>query len=185
MSCHALNDPTQTAPAVPPPKVLLVDDDPAILRSVARYLTQRGYDVRCASDLERASLLLTRLRFAVVVSDLHLGGDFAAEGFELCRHVRESYPATRVVLFTASAAPGVEREGSRLGLNAILYKPCPLSRLAEVIEDLVSDRRYSGREQTGFTGPERRRRHKVRVRRGSIGTASRKTDDTARIMGLR
>jgi CheY-like chemotaxis protein len=147
MSCHALRDTNRAQAAVPPPRVLLVDDERAIVESVGRYLTHRGYDVRCAGNLERASLLLTRLRFAVVVSDLHLGGDFASEGLELCRHVRESYPSTRVVLFTASSAPGVEREASRLGLNAILYKPCPLSRLAGVVDGLVW-----GRSQNGGSG---------------------------------
>jgi len=119
------------------PRVLLVDDNVAWLKAEAAYLSRRGYDVCCAQTLERAAVLLAKLRFSAVVTDLHLTGSLDADGMELCQHVRAHHPEARIVLLTGAAEAGVEEEASRLGLNAVLFKPCPLQRLGNVLDELT------------------------------------------------
>jgi DNA-binding response OmpR family regulator len=152
----SLTDPGQHCPSVEPaaqpvergdrpgtvrgsrqPRVLLVDDHVAWLKAEAAYLSHRGYDVCCAQTLEQAAVLLAKLRFSAVVTDLHLTGGMDADGLELCQHVRTHHPEARIVLLTGAAEAGVEAEASRLGLNAVIFKPCPLQRLGNVLDELT------------------------------------------------
>ena len=119
-----------------PPRVLVVDDDRVVLKGVGAFLTMAGYEVHCAGALEQARLLLSHIPFSVLVTDLHLRGGLSSEGLELCRQVRADHPGTRLVLLTGAAAADVEPQASSLRLDAILYKPCPMSCLAGVLGGL-------------------------------------------------
>src|SRR5579859_1244330 len=63
-------------------QVLVVDDEPAILRALGHSISRLGYQAVCASDPAKAVTLLSLRRFDAVVTDLRLpmpsGGVFAA-----------------------------------------------------------------------------------------------------------
>ena len=69
-----------------PPHVLLVDDDPALLRSLKRHLEQHEVVVEVASDGESAVQKLTGNEFDVVVSDISMP---RMSGLQLLRAVRD------------------------------------------------------------------------------------------------
>jgi UDP-3-O-[3-hydroxymyristoyl] N-acetylglucosamine deacetylase len=121
----------------PRPRVLFIDDEETILFAVQDYFVPQGYEVDVATDTEKAHALLADRTYAVVVIDLYLGRGDEKKGLELVSRVRERYPATAVVLFTACGGPDVAFEARRRGA-VFLEKPLPLPAFGMVIEQLVS-----------------------------------------------
>ncbi|WP_218126501.1 response regulator transcription factor [Glycomyces sambucus] len=108
------------------PRVLVVDDDPALAEVVARYLRRDGFDVDYAPDgptgLERALTTLPDL----VVLDLMMPG---MDGFEVCRRLRQS-TAVPVVMLTARGEETDRIAGLDLGADDYVTKPFSPGELA-------------------------------------------------------
>src|SRR5687768_2990776 len=83
------------------PKVLLVDDEPAILRALSRELEGIA-EVTTAGSVADALMLVADHPFDVVVADLRLPDRW---GDELLAHVAARFPTTKRVLFTADHDP--------------------------------------------------------------------------------
>jgi DNA-binding response OmpR family regulator len=79
-------------------RLLVVEDDPAILRGLADNLSFESYDVVTASDGETAYRLIHDRTPDLVVLDLMLPN---MSGYELCRKLRAEEIATPIVMLTA------------------------------------------------------------------------------------
>ncbi len=83
-------------------KILLINDEPNILRTLRRNLISRGYEVSIAFDGEETELMISRTEF-----DLHiLNLDFSmldVDGLAICRQVREASLAPIIVLSTVGS----------------------------------------------------------------------------------
>ncbi len=114
-----------------PPHVLLVDDDPALLRSLKRHLEQHEVVVEVASDGESAVQKLTGNEFDVVVSDISMP---RMSGLQLLRAVREKHRELPVVLMTG--APGMESaiEALEYGAFKYLLKPVDTKELVDLVK---------------------------------------------------
>ncbi len=87
------------------PCALLVDDDRAVLASLAAYAEIAGYEGVCAADgLQALGMLRGGLRPAVIVTDVEMPN---LDGLALVRNVRESdvLGSTRVIFFSGSPRP--------------------------------------------------------------------------------
>jgi DNA-binding NtrC family response regulator len=87
-------------PTERPMSVLLVDDEPALLRALARWLRCSSLDVSCASSADEALGVLARRSIDVLVSDIDMPGK---SGFELLSIVRREHPSTVRMLLTGGA----------------------------------------------------------------------------------
>lgn len=114
------------------PRILVVEDEEAILFALTRYLATRGYEADGASDLEAARRMLSYQRYGVVIADLRLGIE-GTEGLEVLACARLHNPAVRMILLTAYGSPEIESEAIRRGAYTILRKPIPLPDIAQVI----------------------------------------------------
>jgi CheY-like chemotaxis protein len=104
------------------PSILVIDDDPSMLKMVAAVLRGGGYEVRIASTAEQALMMLQTLQPAAILVDLQLPG---LHGIEFTRHVREN-PATRntvILAMTAFAGAGVVKASGEAGCDGFLRKP--------------------------------------------------------------
>jgi DNA-binding NtrC family response regulator len=128
------------------PRLLIVDDEPAILFAMGDYLSRSGYAVDRARSREEAEVLLAAALYDLVIADLRLGASEPRGGLEVLRQVRARQPRARTILLTAYGSPEVEAELARLGAGRLLSKPQPLARIAEEVEELLEPRRpESGR----------------------------------------
>jgi DNA-binding response OmpR family regulator len=118
------------------PRILVVDDEEAILLAMKDYLEDRGYRVDCAGAVAEAEALLDRERYAVVIADLRLSAAEQAGGLHLLRYVRQASPDTRTVLLTAYGSPEAEAEARRIGVDAFLAKSEGLGEVAAVLNGL-------------------------------------------------
>jgi len=119
------------------PRLLVVDDEEAILLALHDYFTLRGFDVSCARDPVEAGLHLERGAFDGVIADLRLAGSGGLEGLEVIEHARARWPRTRTIILTAYGSPDVEDEALRRGVDAFLHKPMRLPEIAQVVASLI------------------------------------------------
>lgn len=75
-------------------RVLVVDDEPAVLEISALVLKQRGYEVRTAEDGFQALVELRRSTPDVIISDLRMS---KMSGFELLSVIRRRFPHIPVI----------------------------------------------------------------------------------------
>jgi DNA-binding response OmpR family regulator len=118
-------------------RVLVVDDEPDICFALSEYLSVRGYSVDWAGTLSEARDLLARIEYAIVITDLSLGGRWGIEGLELAALVAGKHRLTRTVILTAWGSPEAEATARVLGVEAFLHKPVPLSEIARVLHDAL------------------------------------------------
>ena len=115
-------------------RVLLVDDDPTVARSLARLLASR-YQVRTCDG---AAPALDEHHVDVVVSDFDMPG---RTGAWLLREVARRFPTTGRVLVSGGDVPGVEGLLDAGVVHAFVAKRRAVVELAPVIEALLSRRR--------------------------------------------
>ena len=123
---HAAPDSQKAPSSEPPPdqqvRVLLVDDDPAVLRVAERWLVKQGHAVTTATDGRQAVDLLAVQSFDVIVSDIQMPG---MSGIQLLRTVRERDMDVPVILLTG--APDLETATAAVEHGAIKYLAKPLN----------------------------------------------------------
>ena len=118
-------------------RILIVDDEEAILSAMSEFFTIAGFDVDCAQELEEAEALLCHREYALIIADLRLSGTNGAEGLEILRFVDERCPKTRSILLTAYGSPEVEIQARQRGSSVFLRKPTPLPELLRVATELL------------------------------------------------
>lgn len=121
-------------------RLLIVDDEEAILFAMREYFLLRGFDVDCACQKEEALGLLARERYAALVADLRLTGSQSMEGFELAEKVRKRWPSIPIILLTAYGTPQIEAASRAQGVDVLLHKPHPLPDIARILLDLIAAR---------------------------------------------
>jgi len=133
----------------PAPVVLLVDDEPTLLRITQRMLVQRGYTVVTAPDAARALDLLVEGRaFDVMVTDVGLRG---VTGTELARRMRGQMPHLRVLFVSGFDAATLGLEGSMGARDAFLCKPYSARELERRLLELLSETAANPTESSGVT----------------------------------
>lgn len=136
--CHRWNRSRPCARAMAT-RLLIIDDEEAILFAMRAYFTRRGYAVDCAREQRQAEELLAAGEYAVVIADLRLTGTHGAEGLEILGLVRERWPRTRLVLLTAYGSSELETEALRRGADAFLHKPQSLPDVERLVAGLVAE----------------------------------------------
>jgi two-component system response regulator MprA len=115
-------------------KLLVVDDDPALARTLRRALTIEGYDVECAADGQEALQCLTANSFDAVVLDVAMP---RLDGLAVCRRMRERRDRTPVLMLTARDAVGDRVSGLDAGADDYLVKPFALDELNARVRALL------------------------------------------------
>ncbi len=112
-------------------RLLIVDDDAPIRRSLARVLRTRGFEIELASDGEAAIVVAERFQPDCLLIDIRLPGIDGVETFTAIRGILPRVPA---VFMTAYAASAQARAAHELGAIAVLAKPLDVASLSELIE---------------------------------------------------
>jgi len=138
----------------PPAKILLVEDDSAIVITLCRMLADEGYDVsvekRGDTGLERAK----SETFDVVVTDLRLPG---ISGLELVRALHAARPRLPIILMTAHGTTETAIEATQSGAYDYLVKPFEIPELLGLLEQAVTaSKLMSEPVQFGTTVPTAR-----------------------------
>jgi DNA-binding response OmpR family regulator len=115
------------------PKILIVDDDPVIVRLLQINFRLEGYDVDTASRGEQALEQARTGHPDVVILDVMMPG---LDGWEVCRRLKE-IPEVRgvpVIFLSARAQDEDRRRGYALGVDEYVTKPFDPGHLVEIVQ---------------------------------------------------
>ncbi len=115
-------------------KILVIEDDPAILRGLSDNLDDEGYTVTTAVDGETAYALQRKQKFDLIVLDLMLP---RMSGFELCRRLRAEEVHTPILILTARSEESDRVFGLDLGADDYVSKPFSVRELLARIRALL------------------------------------------------
>jgi two-component system response regulator GlrR len=115
--------------------LLLVDDDPDLLRLLSMRLEANGYKVTGVDSAEAALARMSMELPAMVISDIRLPG---RDGMALFQQIRRQYPALPVILLTAHGTIPDAVEATSLGAYAYLTKPFEAKVLLDRIDQALS-----------------------------------------------
>jgi two-component system response regulator HydG len=102
-------------------KILVIDDEKSLRFTFKRFLTEEGYEVETAEDYESALQLLEKQNFALVFSDILLGGK---TGLDLLRTIRKKDSLCPVIMVTGY--PNIDTASDAVRLGAFDYLPKPV-----------------------------------------------------------
>jgi DNA-binding NtrC family response regulator len=119
-------------------RILVVDDEPDMVETVARILTHLGHESVTATEGGAALELLERERPDLVLTDLRMPG---MDGLALLKEVKRIDPEAPVVLFTAHATIQTAVEAIKAGAFDYITKPFTADQLQVVIERALTQRR--------------------------------------------
>jgi len=114
--------------------VLVVDDEPELLRGVCRGLKLQGYSVTEAHNGEEAVKHLSRRAFDVVVSDIVMPG---MGGIQLLKEIRQHDLHVPVVLMTGAPAVSTAVQALEYGAFHYLTKPVESEALDTIVQKAV------------------------------------------------
>jgi two-component system response regulator MprA len=127
------------------PKILVVDDEPAVQQALARAFALERYDVEVARDGGEALEALAAEQFDAVVLDVTMP---RVSGLEVCRRLRASGDRSPVLMLTARDAFDDRVAGLDAGADDYLVKPFALRELMARVRALLR-RRGSDDESPG------------------------------------
>ncbi|WP_428657723.1 response regulator transcription factor [Runella sp.] len=120
--------------------VLLVEDDVELAQFIQKGLQSESISVSMAFDGIIGRSLVNENRFDVVVLDVNIPG---MNGFDLCRFIKQHWPAIPVILLTALGSLDNKVLGFESGADDYLTKPFAFKELVFRLKALA--RRHSSR----------------------------------------
>lgn len=116
------------------PKLLIVDDEPEIVKTLQDFFTLKGYQVIGASSGEEALSILEKERVDLALLDVRLPG---IEGPEVAKIIKDKYPATKLVIITGHLEEAQNLINDNL-LEGVFIKPVSLREVYDKLSKLVT-----------------------------------------------
>ncbi|EIY2647930.1 two-component system response regulator GlrR [Klebsiella aerogenes] len=117
-----------------PAHLLLVDDDPGLLKLLGMRLVSEGYSVVTAESGPEALRVLTRERVDLVVSDLRMD---EMDGLQLFAEIQKAQPGMPVIILTAHGSIPDAVAATQKGVFSFLTKPVDKEALYKAIDDAL------------------------------------------------
>ncbi len=124
-------------------RILLVDDEPSIVKMVGKRLEVEGFDVIVAMDGQEGLQKAQSEHPNLIILDLMLP---KLNGYEVCTMLKQDtrFQQIPIVLFTAKTQEKDEKLGVECGANAFVRKPFRAQELLEKIRSLITAPAQSG-----------------------------------------
>ena len=115
-------------------RILVVDDEDALRFVLSAELEGEGYAVLSAADGEEAINILRKETFDIILLDIMMP---RVSGFEVLKFVKESQPATKVIMLTGYADLKNAIESKKFGAEDFVSKPYDMVDLLTTIEEVL------------------------------------------------
>jgi FixJ family two-component response regulator len=114
--------------------IIVVDDDPSVLKSVGRLLNANGFETRLFSSAEAYKAEAGATGVACLILDIQLG---AVSGLDLQRELLGAGSPVPVIFITASDSEATRRSAVEVGCIACLPKPFTATSLMEAVNKAI------------------------------------------------
>ena len=118
-------------------RILVVDDDESIRRTLQAFFTELGYEVEAVPSAEAALNRLGAFEPMMVLTDIQMSG---LNGLELLARIREHKPDVAVVVFTGFTDVQGAIDAVKGGAYDYLSKPLDLDQVEDVVKRCLADR---------------------------------------------
>ncbi|NDJ56789.1 two-component system response regulator GlrR [Enterobacteriaceae bacterium 4M9] len=125
-------------------RLLLVDDDPGLLKLLGMRLTSEGYTVLTAQSGPEGLKMLMREKIDLVISDLRMD---EMDGMQLFSEIQKAHPGLPVIILTAHGSIPDAVAATQQGVFSFLTKPVDRDALYKAIDDALVHTVASGDEQ--------------------------------------
>ena len=117
-------------------KIVVIEDDPHILKLISQTLQREGYEVITASDGTEGLRRVKEAHPHLVVLDISLPG---LDGYQICHQLRSEQATSQlpVIMVTAMSRPSDQRRGFENGADDYLPKPFVLAELVTRVQSLL------------------------------------------------
>lgn len=134
-----------------PAKILLVEDDAAIVATLRRVLADEGYEMTIEKNGRSGLTRAQESIFDLVITDLKLPG---LDGLELVRELHTARPRLPIIMMTAHGTTETAIDATQSGAYDYLLKPFEIPELLKLVEQAVAaSRLMSEPVQIGESGP--------------------------------
>jgi DNA-binding response OmpR family regulator len=117
-------------------RVLIVDDDPSILKFIKANLDARGYGVLTAAAGEEAIRISQKEKPDLLILDIVMP---EMDGFEVCRKIRE-WSKVPIIMLSAREGEGDAEKSAECGANDYLTKPFVLRELLSMVKTMLKQK---------------------------------------------
>ncbi|HUX86107.1 MAG TPA: response regulator [Chloroflexota bacterium] len=142
--------PEQTLSATEVGPILLIDDEPYIIRALSFLLTREGYKVMIADNGEDGLERIREFHPPLVFLDIMMP---RMNGYEVCKQIRKdpSYADTYVIMLSAKGQRDDREDGLLSGANEYVTKPFSPREIAQKVHALMAQRAAVEHSATGGT----------------------------------
>jgi two-component system response regulator GlrR len=119
-----------TRPSRRTPRILVVDDDPGLLRLLTIRLRSQKYEVEPAESAAKALAAVARFRPDLVITDLRMA---EMDGIALLRELQRRWPSLNIIMLTAHGTIPDAVKATQAGAFAFLTKPVEKEQLLEEV----------------------------------------------------
>lgn len=120
-----------------PARLLLVDDDPGLLKLLGMRLVSKGYSVVTAESGPEALRVLGREKVDLVISDLRMD---EMDGLQLFSEIQKGHPGMPVIILTAHGSIPDAVAATQQGVFSFLTKPVDKDALYKAIDEALEQR---------------------------------------------
>lgn len=127
-----------------PARLLLVDDDPGLLKLLGLRLTSEGYSVHTAESGAEGLKVLSREQIDLVISDLRMD---EMDGMALFSEIQKVQPGLPVIILTAHGSIPDAVAATQQGVFSFLTKPVDKDALYQAIDDALAHKGVGGDDE--------------------------------------
>jgi DNA-binding response OmpR family regulator len=125
-------------------KILLIEDEPELRKSIKQYLHQEGYLIESAADFMKASEKTEVYSYDCVLVDISIPG---GNGLDIIRLLKKSKSKAGIIIISAKNSLDDKILGLELGADDYLTKPFHLSELNARIKALIRRNSFEGHNE--------------------------------------
>ena len=122
-----------------PARLLIIEDEPLIRRSLAEFLEQEGFAVQTAANGAAGLQLADKTAFDLVLTDIQMPG---MDGVEVLERIQQRNPETFVILVTAYGTVETAVEAFKRGAQDYLLKPLRFDEVVAKVRQLLQYRQW-------------------------------------------
>lgn len=115
--------------------LLVVDDEIEICDFLKSFFEERDYEVSTANSGQEAIETVGKIHPQIVLLDVHMPG---MDGMNVLKQIKQTYPATKVIMVTAIETRDKIEEAMRYGADNYITKPLSLEYLEKDVQEKIS-----------------------------------------------
>jgi len=126
------------APATQDRKILVVDDEPHVIRSLTFVLEKEGYNVSSATNGKEAMTKIQESKPRLMLLDVMMP---KKNGYEVCQEVKNnsSLSDIHIIMLTAKGQEADREKGMSAGADEFMTKPFSLKAVVDKVKEILGD----------------------------------------------